>query len=100
MFSTENSAWSKTTVTLCTNLAHICNISLVVSYIAASEMTLPDARTRESMLWALQPAAEHLFRYHSEEESDWLYGESETELEKQLKLNKKDKHACRVGIIG
>ena len=31
---------------------------------------------------ALRPAAEQLLRYHSEEESDWSDGESETELGK------------------
>ena len=41
-----------------------------------------------------------LLRHHSEEESDWPNGESETELGKQLKLNIKGKRACRVGVIG
>ena len=41
-----------------------------------------------------------LLRHHNEEESDWLNGESETELGEQLKLNKKGKHTCRVGVIG
>ena len=41
-----------------------------------------------------------LLRHHNEEECDWPNGESETELGEQLKLNKKGKHACRVGVIG
>ena len=64
----------KTTATFYSNIAHRSIFTIFPSWLIAS--------CKLNTLLALRPAAEQLLRHHSEEESDWSDGESETELGK------------------
>ena len=107
MFYAEKSACSKTTVTVCSNLAHLCNIHLVVLERPQQKLTLQVQHTVTSVTLATNERAQRLqqrqerfcCQSESAEQQEEQIRWEEIGLDGQLRLPSSRSWGCNKGAV-